>query len=116
MMRFPGDGTSPSAGAVFTVAHPNGSASIWVMNYYNVAERRVEYVRVIPGSNAARIEIRVSSAAGGHSTAEVSYALTSLSAAGDSAVDLFVETFPQRKPHWEQAINHYLRTGKPLVH
>jgi hypothetical protein len=117
VMPFPTDGAQTADGAVFSVVHPqSGAATVWVMSLYDVRRRALQYVRVSPGLYAGRIDISVVPGARGKSRAEVTYTMTALSDAGNASVDRFVEGFPARKAQWEQTINHFLVTGKPLPH
>jgi hypothetical protein len=115
--RFPTDRSQSAAGAVFTVRHAGSDLeSTWIMDVYDTTTRTIRYVRVIPGSTAMQLDIVVAPTGPASSVATVTYTMTGLSEAGNAAIARFVETFPHRQAQWEQVLNHFIDTGKPLVH
>jgi len=84
-------------------------------------EARVAYVTVIPGERMTRIEVRcrqeeARSAADKQQTrCEVSYSYVALGTKGEEFLTAFRAGGHQQDfSHWEQAINHYLATGKRI--
>jgi hypothetical protein len=59
------------------------------------------------------VSVHLSAAAGGRATeAAITYRLTSLSTAGDGALDAFAAGFPEMLAEWERRIDTY-RTRQP---
>jgi len=108
--------TAEEKGAVFTSQHDDGRSSIWTISQYDVAEHRVEYVMVLPGSHVSQIAICCAYSAG-QTDVDVTYMVTGLGAAGDAYVQAFSEAdfSHHRMAWWQQAIDHYLQTGETLV-
>jgi hypothetical protein len=101
--RFPvpaQDDTAP--GTVFeTEAH--GEVTTWV-----VLDRepgcRNSYARVTPGSRAGTVTVIVEADNDGHSTVQVTYALTALSSDGERELEEFAAGYPAFLTSWEAAI------------
>jgi len=109
-MIFPTDRSQSEKGAVFTT-----DGAVWVMTVYDPARRIVGYVRVLPGVTVTEIDVAVASAGPAASEARVTCRLTPLSKAGEEPIERFRLHFPHQAAHWEEAINHLLTTGRPLV-
>ncbi len=102
---FPAAPAQGEDGAVFTTDGGDSAASVWVMNEYDVARRRVRYTVFHPGVSVGEITIAVAPAGAAAATADVAYRLTALSPTGNEAVAKWVAHFPHMAPHWETAIN-----------
>jgi hypothetical protein len=93
-------------GAVFTTEGADGAApSLWVMNDYDPAARRVRYTILHPGVSVGELAIVVSPAGDAACTADVTYRFTALSADGNASIARWIEHFPHMAPHLEGAIN-----------
>lgn len=109
----PVDGAQSAEGAVFLTSGRNGEV-VWVMSRYDEAAGAIDYVYMLAGRLVTRINVRLSGD-GKRSLAIVTYRLTALNADGERLVDEFDRSFAPREAHWQEAINHLLKTGKPLV-
>lgn len=102
-------------GCVFKTTHAQRGETIWMLIVYDPRERRVEYVRVTPTSDLARIRIQLSSSADRESRAEITYAFTALTEEGNDYVRRFTpEHYCDWIAGWGKAIRHYLSTGECL--
>jgi hypothetical protein len=103
------------AGCVFATPNENGSETTWIVTEYDPAALRVAFVWVNPGLVAARIRIWLVGNSQGTTDARICYSYTGLSDAGNREVERYDQDwFGHKMQSWEQAINHYLRTGKLL--
>jgi len=103
------------AGCVFATPNENGSETTWIVTEYDPAALRVAFVWVNPGLVAARIRISLVGNSQGTTDARICYSYTGLSDAGNREVERYNQDwFGHKMQSWEQAINHYLRTGKLL--
>jgi hypothetical protein len=100
-------------GCVF-ITEENHRETTWIVTEYDPAAFRIAFVWVDPGMVTAQIRIRLEPS--GHATtAHIQYTYTALSPEGNREVERFTEDwFRQKMQGWESAINHYLRTGKPI--
>ena len=111
VVRKPAQGPD---GAVFTTAGEGDAApSVWVMNEYDAAARRVRYTIFHPGVSTGEIAIVVAPAGDAACTADVTYRFTALTPDGDASIARWVAHFPHMAPHWEGAINARLGAGHP---
>jgi hypothetical protein len=103
------------AGCVFATPNEDGSETIWIVTEYDPAALRVTFAWVNPGLVAARIRISLVGNSRGTTDARICYSYTGLSDAGNREVERYNQDwFGHKMRGWEEAINHYLRTGKPL--
>jgi hypothetical protein len=107
----------PEAGAVFTTRQDRGQAVIWTIAALDGAGQRIEYLRVTPEEQLARIAIRCAELPDGTTEARVTYSFTALAEAGNAFVLGYTDAHHrERIAGWERAINHYLQHGRPLGH
>jgi hypothetical protein len=107
----PADGTL-AEGLAFRTLH-GGEMTLWLVSRCDRAAGAIEYVRVTPGSRMGTVSVQLSAAAGGDATvAAVGYRLTSLSPAGDRALEAFAAGFTGMLAEWERRIDTY-RTQRP---
>lgn len=97
--------------AVFTVVKAREQAT-WVMSHYDLSGRAVQYVNTVPGKIMTVINIACQAAEPGQTRATVTYRRTALAADAIPAVEEFAREFAAQGPHWERAINEYLRGKK----
>ena len=106
----PPDGTL-AAGLAFRTLH-GGELTLWLVSRCDRAAGALEYVRVTPGSRIGTVSVQLSAAAGGDATvATICYRLTSLSAAGDRALETFASGFAGMLAEWERRIDTYRTHG-----
>ena len=88
--------------------------AIWMVTLHDPANHRLEIIKIIPGIVVGKIEIQLAGAENG-STADISYAFTSLGSDGDRVVSEFTqEHFDEFMSTWESELNHFLTTGERL--
>ena len=89
----------------------SASSAIWYITRHEPENGFVEMIKVTPTITACRLTIQLRPVEGG-SEATVTYAHTSLGAAGDAFVATFTEEYYERfMRNWETWINHYLAHG-----
>jgi hypothetical protein len=89
--------------------------SIWYITRHEAANGLVEMLKITPGVTACKLSISLRKVPGG-SEATVTYSHTSLGTAGDKFVGEFTQEFYEGfMQDWESRLNHYLRTGQPLL-
>jgi hypothetical protein len=99
-------------GCVFTTPNDDGSESTWMCSEFDPARFRIGYNWITPGLVACQIQIQLEAGFGSTTRAHIQYAYTGLSPAGNKEVERFnSEWFRAKMEGWENAINHYLRTG-----
>lgn len=104
--------TSPLAdeeGAVFVTSHPGQPDTTWIVVRFDPEAYLVEYARVTPGQSAVRVIIRCEPAAGGRTTAQVTYQITAL---GEGVHHFAEKHYSQEMAHWETTINHALAAAQ----
>lgn len=101
--------------AVFATTLPGEEETMWVVSRHDAALRRVEFVRVTPGSRVCVLRLLVTPVADNRCTVDVSYSYTATSAAGDLFIEGWTEEqFVAFMRFWERAMNHFLATGEKL--
>lgn len=115
---FPPSGAA-QVGAVFTtqVHQEDEHDTIWTISVYDPASFRLAYLRVTPGSRVGLIDISCEGSPDGGTAATITYTFTGLSEEGNEFIARLTPAHYQEFIHsWEEAINHYLRSGQPLAH
>mgnify|MGYP006136999845 FL=1 len=99
-------------GSVF-VTRAGGVETIWTTIAHD-PPRRAAYSRVTPGLHAVVVEVRLRPAEDDATLADVSYAFTALTPAGNDAVAEMVDGFGGWMEEWETSINRALagRSGE----
>jgi hypothetical protein len=99
----PRDVRSDAPGTVFQTRHHNEETN-WLVLRYSPGEGIAEYVRITPGSRLGTVTVRAAERGTG-TEVEVTYCLTSLSAAGGRALDAITdESYAAMLHEWEAAI------------
>lgn len=89
--------------------------SLWVIIDHDPVAHRLEMLKLIPGIAVGRISIALAAKDDGGSSADITYAYTSLGDHGDRALAEFSEThFNSFMDTWERELNHFLQTGTKL--
>jgi hypothetical protein len=100
-------------GAVFTTPNEDGSETTWICSDYDPQAFRVGYIWIWPGMLTAQLRIVLSADPKGGTAAAIRYTYTGLSEEGNKVVERYDRAWFETKMRgWEQAINHYLKTGK----
>ncbi|HLW51377.1 MAG TPA: hypothetical protein VKW06_00920 [Candidatus Angelobacter sp.] len=97
------------SGAVFTVRHGD-NASTWVNSIYEPENGHIQYVYVVPQAMAVLIDIRLSPQSASACHVKVTYERTALSPEFNTHVQHQGEADAQYGPHWQHAIESYLKT------
>jgi hypothetical protein len=93
-------------GSVF-ITRAGGVETIWTTIAHD-PPRRAAYSRVTPGLHAVIVEVRLRPSEDGGTRADVSYAFTALTSAGNDAVVEMVDGFGGWMEEWETSINRAL--------
>jgi hypothetical protein len=101
----PGDGEA-CEGSVF-VTRAGGRETIWTTIAHH-PPGRAAYSRVTPGLHVVIVEVRLRPAEDGCTLADVSYAFTALTSAGNAAVAEMLDGFGGWMEEWETSINRAL--------
>ncbi len=102
-------------GCVFTTPAEDGRNQVWICTHHDAKNFEVHYAWVWPEMIATRLSIKLSPLNDGNTRADIRYEYTALSDAGAREVARFDDAwFRSKMSGWEQAINHFLRTGKCL--
>ena len=101
-----------------TAAHDHGQMdAIWIITRYEPMAYSIEYQRIEPGMKIGRIHVRLTETPPGRTSATVEYVYTALSQEGNEFVEGFSEIGYQHFIQlWQNAIHHYLHTGKTPHH
>jgi hypothetical protein len=94
------------AGSIF-ITRAGGGETIWTTIVHE-PPARAAYSRVTPGLHAVIVEVRLRGSDNGGTLADVSYAFTALTPAGNDAVAEMVEGFDRWMAEWETSINRAL--------
>lgn len=104
-------------GCVFVTPNEDGTETTWVVTDYEPGSFHIAFAWVNPGLVAAQITISLSGSAEapGHTSALIQYIYTGLSPEGNREVERYdPKWFRHKMQSWEEAINHYLQTGKRI--
>jgi hypothetical protein len=93
-------------GSVF-VTRAGGRETIWTTIAHH-PPARAAYSRVTPGLHAVVVDVRLRASDDGGTLADVSYAFTALTPAGNDAVAEMAGGFAGWMETWESSINHAL--------
>jgi hypothetical protein len=106
----PRDVPSDAPGTVFRTRH-GGEDTEWLVLRYSAAEGVAEYLRVTPGSRMGTVTVRATER-DGRTDVEVTYRLTSLSAAGTRTLEqMTAESYAAMLGEWERLIGGSERRG-----
>jgi hypothetical protein len=99
----PTDGRT-EAGMVFTTGL-GAESTLWLLADFDPATHHSRYVRCTPGSRMGTVEINCTALDARRTVVEVSYTMTALSPAGETALQAFEgEHFAQMIDGWAEAI------------
>jgi hypothetical protein len=106
----PLDGTL-TEGLVFRTRH-GGDVTLWLVARHEPGVA-IEYVRVTPESRMGTVAVQVAAAGWNATEAQITYRMTSLSAAGDRLLQAFAAEFPTMLAEWERRIGYALKLVPP---
>jgi hypothetical protein len=99
----PADGRT-EAGMVFTTGS-GSETTIWLLADFDPATHRSRYLRCTPGSRTATVEIGCTALGPRRTAVEITYTLTALSTAGETALQAFEGArFAEMIDGWAAAI------------
>ncbi|MTI87955.1 MAG: hypothetical protein FH748_08310 [Balneolaceae bacterium] len=100
---------------VFTTPHHGEFETTWHVTQHDSKEYLIEFLRVTPRENVVRINITLHKVAENETEVHISYQYTALTEEQNHFIKNELEhSFEESMHWWEQAINHYLETGKML--
>ncbi len=95
-------------GAVFTVQHGRHK-SVWINTLFDLAGGRLQYVYFIPDTLVSTVDVKLTSLDASSTTVEVTYVRTALQIAANDDVRALGDSDRDNGPHWQEAIEAYLR-------
>jgi hypothetical protein len=103
-------------GCVFRTRPVGQPETVWVITRHDAAAGAVEFCRVTTGLAATRLAIRVEPEGAAASSVHVTYTATALGPEGRAFLteDFDEAGFKASMKHWEDSMNHWLRTGQLL--
>lgn len=102
-------------GAVFSTPHDGEPDTVWVVTKHDQSNLRIEFTRFTSQSRICVLKIGVRPHVDSGSYVDIAYTYTGLSPAGNKFIDeLTDDGFCADMKHWENAVNHFLRTGEQL--
>lgn len=102
-------------GAVFTVQQ-GGRKSVWIATRFDVDGGRMQYVSVVPGIRASTVDVRLTAVDASTTRVEVTYVRTALDGSANEEVQALGESDRLEGPHWQEAIEAYLRGQRDKKH
>lgn len=96
------------AGEVFTIQH-GSHTSTWINTALDFENGHIQYTYVIPDAMAVLIDIRLAASGPSATHVAVTYERTALSPALNDHVRQQGETDAKSAPHWQKAIEDYLK-------
>ncbi len=102
-------------GMVFTVQQGK-QTSIWVATLFDLAGGRMQYVSVVPGIRISIVDVQLTARDASTTSAEVRYVRTALDVSANDEVQALGESDRQEGPHWQEAIESYLREQRDRKH
>lgn len=103
-------------GCVFTTHVADGPDTVWYVTKHDPVNYAIEFVRVTPGKQVARIGIHLHASDDEKTSAEIDYEFTMPGDASDEQFDQeLTTTFIAYMTYWERALNYFLETGRCLM-
>ena len=102
-------------GAVFSTPRDGEPDTVWVVSKHDPSTYRVEFTRFTYQSRTCVLKIAVLPRDEGSSYLDIEYIYTGISPAGNQFIDALTDDiFLADMTHWEDSLNHFLKTGKRL--
>ncbi|MBS2097808.1 hypothetical protein [Carboxylicivirga linearis] len=100
---------------VFATPNEKELETIWHVTIYDKENHRIEFVRVTPGENVVRINIRLEAASENQTLVHITYLYTGLNQKQNHYIkNQLANHFNSSMLWWETAINYYLKNGEML--
>ncbi|WP_370477790.1 hypothetical protein [Tamlana flava] len=101
---------------VFSTPNHGNLETIWQVIHYNKDTYSIEFVRVTPRETIVKISIQLESISNFKTRSIISYQYTGLNESQNKKIESSLEEeFIASMNYWENALNHYLKTGKKLL-
>jgi len=101
---------------VFTTPYNESLEAVWQITQYNQEEFSIEFVKFIPNESVIKINIRLEANPDCSTKSIITYQYTGLNDEQNRLIESSLESsFENSMRYWENAINHYLKTGKKLL-
>jgi hypothetical protein len=97
-------------GSVFTVQHGPHTV-VWVNTIFDLAGGRMQYVAVIPDAMAFTVDVQLNPAGATATHVRVTYTRTALDTGMNDEVTAMGNEDRENGPHWQRAIESYLKNG-----
>jgi hypothetical protein len=102
-------------GAVFSTPRGGEPDTVWVVTKHDPSNLRVEFTRFTHQSRVCVLKIGVRPRDESSSYVDIAYTYTGISPEGNHFIDEFTDdVFRAHMKHWEDSLNHFLRTGEQL--
>jgi hypothetical protein len=95
-------------GAVFTVQRGRHK-SVWINTLFDVAAGRMQYVSFVADAMVSTVDVRLTSVDPSTTSVDVTYVRTALDTSANEEVQALGQSDRQQGPHWQEAIETYLR-------
>ncbi len=103
-------------GCVFTTPYKGDLKTIWQITQFDTDNYCIEFVRVTPGETIVKINIDLERIDRNKTETHISYQYTGLNEdQNQSIINSIPAAFTNNMIYWENAINHYLKTGNMLT-
>lgn len=89
---------------------------MWVATLFDLAGGRMQYVSVVPGTRLSVIDVQLTARDASTTSVEVRYVRTALDISANDEVQALGESDRQEGPHWQEAIESYLREQRGRKH
>ena len=90
-------------------------SAIWIVTKYDPGNCALEMYKIAPEHTISKLEISLVDDIGNSTTANISYEITAIGAAGDKFMEEFTEDWYEGfMVEWEKAMNHYLDKGNKI--
>lgn len=100
--------------AVFTTAHKSGSMTMWTVTHYDADSYKLSFVRATDNVEVVLLDIELEDN-GDSCKAHIEYRFVPFAEGRKYHLQQSLPTrFPAMMDWWEQALNHFLETGKML--
>ncbi len=100
---------------VFTTPHHGEFETVWQVTQYDTLNYRIEFLRVTPNENVAKISIQLERINEHQTKAIIDYQYTALNEAQNEFINKELkQSFNKSMRWWEKSINYYLENGTML--
>jgi hypothetical protein len=102
-------------GAVFSTPREGEPETVWIVTNHDPLKHQIQFTRFTHQSRICVLNIGVRSRDESSSYVDIAYTYTGLSPEGNQFIDeLTDDAFIADMKHWEDSLNHFLKTGEQL--